>query len=181
MRFSCSILRRLLTHYQTTNFRLFQIKKLCRRQFKIWRKWQKVIQTGRKHCEKRRNCSLRAISPFPTVFQKACFPGASKGVIVWEWVKHVWEQVSGYGKTVVSVLVWESSWKTYLRHWPPCHKQANKKKKRHFKGIQLLKAKPYGLADQKLCCFQIDKIFENKKICSWKLLVNKVLGFTGAM
>ena len=81
---------------------------------------------GRKHCGKRRNCSLRAISPFPSVFkrlvsqghqkaslsgnglnhlqrstfscyeqfllfpqcfQKACFPGASKGVIVWEWVK----------------------------------------------------------------------------------------------
>ena len=30
---------------------------------------------------------LRAISPFPTVFsQKACFLGASKGVIVREWV-----------------------------------------------------------------------------------------------
>ena len=36
-----------------------------------------------------------AISPFPIVFsnlfpqcfQKACFPGASKSVIVWEWVK----------------------------------------------------------------------------------------------
>ena len=98
---------------------------------------------GRKHCGKRRNCSLRAISPFSTVFsrvvmqrrknqglfgkgltnnfkfdqsgrnlskqventmekgeiaryeqflffpqcfQKAYFPGASKGVIVWEWV-----------------------------------------------------------------------------------------------
>ena len=25
---------------------------------------------GRKHCRKRRNCSLRAISPFPTVFSK---------------------------------------------------------------------------------------------------------------
>ena len=25
---------------------------------------------GRKHCAKRRNCSLRAISPFPTVFCK---------------------------------------------------------------------------------------------------------------
>ena len=25
--------------------------------------------------------------PFPQCFQKACFPGASKGVIVWEWVK----------------------------------------------------------------------------------------------
>ena len=24
---------------------------------------------------------------FPLCFQKACFPGASKGVIVWEWVK----------------------------------------------------------------------------------------------
>ena len=25
---------------------------------------------------------------FPWCFQKACFPGASKGVIVWEWVKN---------------------------------------------------------------------------------------------
>ena len=42
---------------------------------------------GRKHCGKRRNCSLRAISPFPPqCFQKACFPGVSNGVIVWEWV-----------------------------------------------------------------------------------------------
>ena len=24
---------------------------------------------------------------FPLCFQKACFPGASKGVMVWEWVK----------------------------------------------------------------------------------------------
>ena len=24
---------------------------------------------------------------FPQCFQEACFPGASKGVIVWEWVK----------------------------------------------------------------------------------------------
>ena len=24
---------------------------------------------------------------FPKCFQKACFPGASKGVVVWEWVK----------------------------------------------------------------------------------------------
>ena len=25
--------------------------------------------------------------PFPQCFQKAGFPGASRGVIVWEWVK----------------------------------------------------------------------------------------------
>ena len=29
---------------------------------------QNVLQKGRKRCGKRRNCSLRAISPFPTVF-----------------------------------------------------------------------------------------------------------------
>ena len=39
-----------LIHYQMTNFRLFQTKNVCRRQFQIWRKWQKVIQMGRKHC-----------------------------------------------------------------------------------------------------------------------------------
>ena len=27
---------------------------------------------------------------FPQCFQKACFLGASKGIIVWEWVKQVW-------------------------------------------------------------------------------------------
>ena len=26
---------------------------------------------------------------FPQCFQKACFPGASKGVIVWEWIKQM--------------------------------------------------------------------------------------------
>ena len=31
---------------------------------------KKVLQKGIKHCVKMRNCSLRAISPFPTVFSK---------------------------------------------------------------------------------------------------------------
>ena len=33
---------------------------------------------GRKHYGKRRNCSLRAISPFPTVFSKGLFPWSIK-------------------------------------------------------------------------------------------------------
>ena len=66
-----------LTHYQTTNFRLFQIERVCRQQFQIWQKWQKVIQKGRKYCGKRRNCSFRAISLFPTVFSKSLFPKVS--------------------------------------------------------------------------------------------------------
>ena len=28
---------------------------------------------------------------FPQCFQKACFPGESKSVIVWEWVNNVWK------------------------------------------------------------------------------------------
>ena len=67
-----------LTHYQTTNFRLFLTERVSRRHFHISRKWKKVIQTGRKHCGKKRNCSLRAISPFPTVFSKGLFPRGVK-------------------------------------------------------------------------------------------------------
>ena len=55
-------------------FRIFQTERICRRQFQIWWKWLKVIQTGRKHCGKRRNCLLQAISPFPTVFSKGLLP-----------------------------------------------------------------------------------------------------------
>ena len=38
---------------------------------------------------------------FPQCFQKACFPGATKGVIVWEWVKvrHV------LCKTAISTII----------------------------------------------------------------------------
>ena len=39
-----------LTLSQTTNFRLFQTERVCRRQFQIWWQWQKMCQTGRKHC-----------------------------------------------------------------------------------------------------------------------------------
>ena len=38
---------------------------------KIWTNGDTVICLSRKHCGKRRNCSLRAISPFPTKFSKA--------------------------------------------------------------------------------------------------------------
>ena len=60
----------LLTLSKTTNFRLFQTQRVCRWQFRIWWKWGKVLQNWGKHCGKRRNCSLRAISTFPTVFSK---------------------------------------------------------------------------------------------------------------
>ena len=59
-----------LTLSQKTNFRLFLTERVCRWQFWIWQKWQKVLQMGGKHCGKRRNCLPRAISPFPALFSK---------------------------------------------------------------------------------------------------------------
>ena len=80
---------RPLTRSQTTNFRLFQTQRVCRRQFQIRWKWQKVFQTDRKNCEERRNCSSRAISPFPTVFSflNTCTVDTYKPGLVWERVK----------------------------------------------------------------------------------------------
>ena len=63
----------LLTLSQTTKFWLFQTERVCRRQFQIWWKWQKILKIDWKHCGKRRNCSWLAISPFPTVFSKDLF------------------------------------------------------------------------------------------------------------
>ena len=54
---------------QTTNFRL-QTEKVHRRQLQIRSKWHKLLHMVEKSCGKRRNCSLRAISPFPAVFSK---------------------------------------------------------------------------------------------------------------
>ena len=42
------------THFQTTNFRVFQIERVCRRQFQSWWKWQKVFQMDRKHWGKKK-------------------------------------------------------------------------------------------------------------------------------
>ena len=65
---------RTLSLFQTTVFELFQIQRVCRRQFKIGWHRLKGLQMGRKHCGKRRrNCSLQAISPFPAVFSKGLF------------------------------------------------------------------------------------------------------------
>ena len=77
----------LLTHYQTTNFRLFQTEKSL----------QTTISNLTKIAEKLSNRVENTVGKgeiaryeqfllFPRCFQKACFPGASKAVIVWEWV-----------------------------------------------------------------------------------------------
>ena len=64
------LFQRGLTLSRKTNFRLVQTERFCRRQFQIQWEWQKSLWMGRKHRGKRRNCSFRAISSFPTVFSK---------------------------------------------------------------------------------------------------------------
>ena len=56
-----------LTLSQTTNFRLIKTKEFADDNFKFVEKWQ-VFQMDGKHWGKRRNGSLKAISPFPPVF-----------------------------------------------------------------------------------------------------------------
>ena len=46
-----------------------------------------VLKTGRKHCWKRRNCLLQAISPFLTVFSKDFYCRHLKRGLVWETVR----------------------------------------------------------------------------------------------
>ena len=44
---------------------------------------------GRKHCGKRRNCLLQAISPFPTVISKGLFPRGVKRCRCEGMVEHI--------------------------------------------------------------------------------------------
>ena len=50
------LFHRGLTLSLMTNSRLFKTQSVCRWQLQIQWKWQKVLQTDRKHCGKRRNC-----------------------------------------------------------------------------------------------------------------------------
>ena len=59
-----------LTLSQTTNFRLFQTERACRRQFKFNENGGQFFKWIENIVGKGENCSLRAISPFPTVFSK---------------------------------------------------------------------------------------------------------------
>ena len=49
----------------------------------------KFDENGRKLSKRVENTRYEQFLLFQHCFQKACFPGASKGVIVWEWVNHL--------------------------------------------------------------------------------------------
>ena len=57
-----------LTLYLTCQFCALPNKDMMS---KIWTNGNTITLLSRKRCGKRRNCSLRAISSFPTMFSKA--------------------------------------------------------------------------------------------------------------
>ena len=79
-----AITKKPLTHYKTTNFRLFQTERVCRQQFqknerKLSKQVENTVGKGEIAC-------YEQFLLFPLCFQKACFPWAPKGGIVREWV-----------------------------------------------------------------------------------------------
>ena len=75
---NCSILYIIMNQYilfclilsQITNLDSSKLKESADDSFKLVKNGRKFSKKGRKHCGERRNCSLRAISPFPTGFSK---------------------------------------------------------------------------------------------------------------
>ena len=60
----------MLTLSQTSDFLLFKTERVCRYNFIYDENDSKFSRRVEKHCWRRRNFSLQAISPFPTVFSK---------------------------------------------------------------------------------------------------------------
>ena len=79
-----------LTHYQMTNFRQIldpsELKDFADDNFKFDKNGRKLSKPVENTVGKGEIACYEQFLPFPSCFQKACFPGVSKGVIVWEWV-----------------------------------------------------------------------------------------------
>ena len=71
-----------ITHYQTTNSGLFQTERVSRRHFKFHKNERKLSKQVENAVGKGEIARYEQFLLFPQCFQKACFPGASKGVSV---------------------------------------------------------------------------------------------------
>ena len=76
-----------LTHYQTTNFRLSKSKDFTDDNLKFEENGRNLYKPVENTVAKGEIARKEQFLLFPRCFRKACFSGASKGVIAWEWVK----------------------------------------------------------------------------------------------
>ena len=70
-----------------TNFRFFQQKEFADDNFKFDKNGRKLSKRVENNVGKGEIACYEQFLFLPQCFQKDCFLGASKGVIVWEWVK----------------------------------------------------------------------------------------------
>ena len=79
--------RKGLTHYQTKNLDSSKLKEFAYNNFKFDENGRKLFKQVENTVGKGEIARYEQFLLFPQCFQKACFPGTSKGVTVWEWVK----------------------------------------------------------------------------------------------
>ena len=72
-----------LTHYQILDS--FKLKKFADDNFKFDKNGRKLSKREENTVGKGEIAHYEQFLLFPLCFQMACFPGAAKGVIVWEW------------------------------------------------------------------------------------------------
>ena len=77
----------ILTHYQTANLDWSKLKQSADDNFKFDENTRKLSNLLEKTVSKGEIARYEQFLLFPQCFKKACFPGASKGVLEWEWVK----------------------------------------------------------------------------------------------
>ena len=64
-----------------------KLKEFTDDNFKLDENGRKLSKQVKNTVGKREIARYEQFLLFPQCFEKACFPGASKGVVVWEWVK----------------------------------------------------------------------------------------------
>ena len=78
-----------LTHYQTKILDSSKLKKFAHDNFKFDENGRKLSKWVENTVGKGEIAHYEQFLLFQQCFQKACFQRASKGVIVWEWVKGI--------------------------------------------------------------------------------------------
>ena len=76
-----------LTHYQRQILDSSKLKEFADDNFQFHEKGRKLSKWEENTVGKGEIAGNEQFLLFPQCLQKACFPGASKSVIVWEWVK----------------------------------------------------------------------------------------------
>ena len=84
-----------LTHYKWQILDSFKLKAFADDNFKFDENGRKLSKRVENTVGKGEIARYEQFLLFPQCFQKACFPGASKGVIVWEWVNQPFKKKQG--------------------------------------------------------------------------------------